>query len=260
MSSKTAAKRAPSLKDSLRADLVARYPAELVDEALDAYVTAKSAALANDLHKAESHFGLFCEAAVRICRHIVAPPYTSIGDSKFKVEDEIDACIKSARGPDDSYRILIPRIVRAMYDIRNRRVDHLSKVKPNHIDARVLTAQADWILAELFRLAAAHDFAHAQRVIDGLVERQIPFIEQINGEWKLLKTTLNTDDAILVVLYHDEEVAQAELVTILKRSQPTISNTVKRLDEEGFVHKSGKALFITSSGRKRVESMPELVV
>jgi len=73
------------------------------------------------------------------------------------------------------------------------------------------------------------------------------------------ETSLNSDDAILLVLYHDEEASQAELVSILKRAQPTISNAVKRLDAEGFLHKSGKALFITSLGRKRVESLPELL-
>ena len=70
-----------------------------------------------------------------------------------------------------------------------------------------------------------------------------------------MKTTMNTEIATLVVLYHDEEVSQAELAKIVKRSQPTISNAVKKLDAEGFIHKSGKALFITSLGRKRVETV-----
>lgn len=259
MPSNTAAERIPTVKDLLYADLIARYPKELVDESLNAYVIAKSAALSNDFHKAETHFGLFCEAAVRICRHEVAPPYTALGDSGFKVDLEIKACVQSTKGPSDSFRLLVPNTVRAMYDIRNRRgVDHLSHIKPNHIDARVLTAQSDWILAELFRLATTHDFSHAQKVVDSIVERQVSLIERINGEWKLLKTSLNTDDAILLVLYHDEDVSQADLVSILKRSQPTISNTVKRLDAEGLLHKSGKALFITSLGRKRVEALPEL--
>jgi hypothetical protein len=255
-----ASKRIPTVRELLYAELVVRYSKELVDEGLDAYVIAKSAALSNDFQKAETHFGKFCEAVVRICRQEVVPPYTPLGDSAFKVDLEIKACLQSAKGPSDSFRVLIPNTVRAMYDIRNRRgVDHLSRIKPNHIDARVLTAQADWVLAELFRLATTHDFAHAQRVVDSIVERQIPFIERINGEWKLLKTSVDTDDAILLVLYHDEEVSQADLVSILKRSQPTISNTVKRLDADGFLHKSGKALFITSLGRKRVEALPELI-
>jgi hypothetical protein len=248
--------RIPTIRELLYDDLVARYPKDLIDSGLDAYVIAKNAALTNDLRKAEMHFGMFCEAAIRICRNEVAPPCTPIGDSTFKVDLEIRACLNSAKGPSDSFRLLLPNTVRAMYDIRNRRgVDHLSNIKPNHIDARVLTAQADWILAELFRLATRHDFAHAQRLVDALVERQLPLIERINGEWKLLKTTMNTEIATLVVLYHDEEVSQAELAKIVKRSQPTISNAVKKLDAEGFIHKSGKALFITSLGRKRVETV-----
>ncbi len=260
MSSNGSSKAIPTIRDLVYADLIARYPRVLIDEALNAYLIAKSAALSDDLHKAESHFGLFCEAAVRICREEAEPPFTPLGDSGFKVDLEIKACLQSPKGPSDSFRLLLPNTIRAMYDVRNRRgVDHLSPIKPNHIDARILTAQADWILAELFRLATTHDFANAQRIVDSLVERQLPLVERINGDWKLLKTTLSTDDAILVVLYHDAQVNQSELIKILKRSQPTISIAVKRLDEGSFLHKSGKSMLITSLGRKRVESLPGLV-
>ncbi len=250
----------PTIKELLHGDLVGHYPEELVDEGLNSHMIAKGAALSGDFRKAESHFALFCEAAIRICRNEVAPPYTPLGDSSFKMDNEIRACLQSAKGSNDSLRILVPNIVRAMYDIRNRRgVDHLSPIKPNHIDARVLTAQADWVLAELFRLATTHDFEHAQRIVDALVERQVPFIEKINGEWKLLTTNLSTDDAILTIIYHDAEVSQTDLMKALKLSQPTISNAVKKLDARGLLHKSGRTLSITSLGRKHVEAIPALV-
>ena len=259
VSSKT--KAPPSLKDTLRADLTTRYPADLVDETLDAYLAAKRAALMDDLQKAESLFGQFCEGAIRICRYIVTGTYTPIGNPAFKVNVEVNACLNRPIGKleDEPFRILIPNTITAMYGIRNRRgVDHLSQIKPNHIDARVLIAQSDWILAELTRLATTHDFRQAQELIDSLVERQVPIIEKIDGVWKLLRTDLGVDDAILVALYHDDDLSQAELVGIVRKSQPTVSFAVTRLDEKALVHKAARKIKITSLGRKRVESLPEI--
>jgi hypothetical protein len=253
--------KALSLKDKLRADLNARYPTDLVDETLDAYMTAKRAALMNDLHKAETLFGQFCEGAIRICRHVVTGKYTPIGDPAFKVNVEANITTSHPIGKleDEPFRILIPGTILAMYGIRNRRgVDHLSKIKPNHIDARVLIAQSDWILAELTRLATKHDFNQAQQLIDSLVERQVPIIEKIDGVWRLLRTDLSVDDAVLVALYHDDDLSQADLVGIVRRSQPTVSLAVTRLDEKALVHKAGRKITITSLGRMRVEVLPEI--
>jgi hypothetical protein len=245
----------------LRQDLGSRYPSSLVDELLLAYTIAKAAALVDDLHKVESYFGQFCEAAIRICRHAVTGSYTPIGDSNFSVEREMTATTGAPKGreEDEPLRLLIPHTVRAMYNIRNRRgVDHLSRIKPNHIDARVLTAQADWILAELTRLATTQDFAQAQAIIDALVDRQLPLIEMINGEWKLLQTDLHLEDAILLATYHDDNLVQVDIVGIVKRSQGTVSTAIKKLDNEGYLHKSKRAITITSKGRNRVEALPEL--
>jgi hypothetical protein len=250
-----------SMGTQLRQDLVSRYPPGLVDALLEAYTTAKAAALVDDLHKVESYFGQFCEAAIRICRHAVTGSHTPIGDSTFSVEKEITATMGGLKGRDEDewLRLLIPPTVRAMYNIRNRRgVDHLSRIKPNHIDARVLTAQADWILAELTRLATTHDFVQAQALIDALVDRQLPLIEMINGEWKLLQTDLPLEDAILLASYHDDKLVQVDIVGIVRKTQGTVSTAITKLDKEGYLHKSGRTITITSKGRNRVETLPQL--
>jgi hypothetical protein len=258
---KASAPTTPSQIDQLRADLLTRYPADIVDPMLDAYAIAKRAAFVDDLQKVETHFGQFCEAAIRICRFVVTGGYTPIGDSRFKVNTEITATTSKPKSKeeDEPFRVLIPHTIQAMYNIRNRRgVDHLSQIKPNHIDARVLTAQADWILAELTRLATRHDFAQAQALIDALVDRQIPLLEMIHGEWKLLETNLGLQDAILLALYHDDKLLQADIVAFVKRGQSTVSKAITNLDVNGFLHKSGRIITITSKGRNRVERLPEV--
>jgi hypothetical protein len=245
----------------VRSYLVSRYPEELVDAMLSAYGIAKRSWTLGDWHKTESHLGLFCEAAVRICRQIATGTYTEIGHPKFKVETEAMACsqVTMTTVADEPFRVLIPVVIAAVYAIRNRRgVDHLSKIKPNHIDAKVQLAQADWILAELTRLATTNDFGHVQQIIDSLVERESPLIEKINGQWKVLDPSMSLEDMILLVCYHDDEMSQVELVRICGKTQSTVSRALDRLDADALLHKDGRRITITSTGRKRVESSPKL--
>ena len=249
----------PVDQHALRDELVKRYPDELVDELLPQYVAAKRAAYAEDFAKIESSLGLFCEAAIRICTNEVAGSFVPIGDASFGVEKALNACTNSAAGSaHDTFRLLIPNTVKAMYAIRNRRgVDHLSLIKPNHIDARVVTAQADWVVAELYRLAAKVATAEAQATVDHIVEREIPIVERIEGELAILSTTISTEDSILLAKYFEGgPIKQADLVRIVRRAQPTVSLTMKKLVEGRFLHQAKDgAYYLTAKGRARVEAL-----
>jgi hypothetical protein len=244
------------------ASLCGRYPEELVTHALDRYDTAKRAMIVDDWHKVQSHVGLFCEAVIRICRNELTGVYTAIGDSKFKVENEANACLQHPASGDDKepFRYMIPTVVKAAYAVRSRRgVDHLAQIQPNHNDARLQMSQADWMLSELIRCAATtRSFQHAQAVVDSIMVRELPLLEKINGEWKILAPNMPLEDMILLVKYNDDEAKQADLVKICRKSQPTVSRAIDRLDEQAFLHKNGRSITITTLGRKRVEGLPRL--
>jgi len=82
--------------------------------------------------------------------------------------------------------------------------------------------------------------------------------EKINGQWKILVPTMGIEDMILLVLYHDDDITQVDLVGITRKSQPTVSRAIDRLDGLALLDKDGRRLTITSTGRKRVESSREL--
>ncbi len=248
--------------NAIQTSLCARYPEELVTAALGAYDTAKRAMIVDDWHKAQSHVGLFCEAVIRVCRNEVTGTYTAIGDFKFKVENEANACLNQPPAGDamEPFRYMIPTVVKAAYAVRNRRgVDHLAQIKPNHNDARLQMSQADWMLGELIRCAAAkRSFEHAQAIVDSIMERELPFLEKIKGEWKILAPNMSLEDMILLVKYNDDGAKQADLVKVCRKSQPTVSRAIDRLDEQAYLHKSGRNITITTLGRKRVEGLPRL--
>jgi DtxR family Mn-dependent transcriptional regulator len=62
-------------------------------------------------------------------------------------------------------------------------------------------------------------------------------------------------EAMLEVAEEGAEVIQARLVERLGHSAPSVSETVKRLVDEGFVERSGRTLVLTPQGRRRAEGV-----
>jgi DtxR family Mn-dependent transcriptional regulator len=62
-------------------------------------------------------------------------------------------------------------------------------------------------------------------------------------------------EAILEVAEEGEEVIQARLVERLGHSAPSVSETVRRLVDDGFVERSGRTLILTPQGKRRAESV-----
>jgi hypothetical protein len=119
----------------------------------------------------------------------------------------VDAC-KALESADAakfprSVRIQIPRLIAALYEIRNNRgVGHVGgDVDPNHMDAVVVVEMAKWILAELVRIFHGTDTKTAQQVVDSLVERTLPIVWEINGCRRVLDPNLSARDQTLILLY-----------------------------------------------------------
>src|SRR5260370_40273645 len=76
------------------------------------------------------------------------------------------------------FRILIPRMLPALYEIRNNRsVGHAGgDVDPNHMDAGAVVSLCNWVMGELVRVFHGLTVTDAQKVVDALVEVRIPVI------------------------------------------------------------------------------------
>jgi hypothetical protein len=97
--------------------------------------------------------GRFCEIVFSILEGNAAGSYPG---SPQKPRDFVQACrqLEGAVGLPRSFRILIPRMLPALYEIRNNRgVGHVGgDVDPNHMDASIALAMVNWIMAELVRV------------------------------------------------------------------------------------------------------------
>jgi hypothetical protein len=149
--------------------------------------------------------GRLCEVA-----YTVLESFTSGGnypDKASKPRNFENACkaLENRTSYPDSARLTIPRVLVALYEIRNRRgVGHVGgDVDANHMDAEFVLAAAKWILAEFIRLFHNTDIRTATVVVDALVDRTIPIIWDVDDVRRVLKPALPLADQTLLLLYSD---------------------------------------------------------
>lgn len=152
--------------------------------------------------------GKFAEAMFRYVEWRDSGAYTPLG-KHISRKPIINRAVNNSTLPE-SLRLQIPATAELIADVRNRRdVGHLrGSVSVNGMDANLVMACASWLLAEIVRLESGVSPAEAQQMVDSLVERQVPIIEEIDGELVVLNTKLNAISRVLVLLYkkHPERI------------------------------------------------------
>lgn len=243
----------------IRSGLAAVLPPTLVDELLAAHAEAKRNFYLGGLRLSAVEGGRFSEAAFRLLEHITTGRHTPLGTS-LRTERIINALAQLPSGSHaDSIRLHIPRALRLVYDIRNNRdAAHLADgIDPNTQDATLVITAVDWVLAEFVRLYHNVSADEARRMVDELVTRQAPVVQDFNGFPKLLKPTLKAGDHVLVLLYHRgnegatfsqiESWVRPTMRANLRRTLDSLNNTKDLLHFDGTHHR------ITWLGQQEVE-------
>jgi len=152
--------------------VAAGIPERLVDELLESYEEAKRRFHLRDLRPQEVEGGRFSEAVFRVLQHLCGQQVTPLGKTLPKV-DKLLVQFENAAGQPDAVRIHIPRTLKLIYDIRNKRdAAHLGdEIDPNLQDATLVIGNMDWVVAELVRLHHNVGPDEAQRIIEDLVTK-----------------------------------------------------------------------------------------
>jgi len=248
------------VRSVIQSQLASALPPKLVDELLEAHAQAKKSLYLGGLRLSEVEGGRFCEAAFRLLEQITQGSFTPLG-IQLNTDKTIQTLEKLPKGSHpDSVRIHIPRALRLVYDIRNKRdAAHLADgIDPNLQDATLVTSVLDWVLAEFIRLYHNVTADVAQQLVSEIVTRAVPVVQDFNGFLKILKPHLAVSDHCLVLLYQCGEQG-AEFKEIEKWVRPqmraNLGTTLKRLTEQkDWTHYDGNHYFITRLGQKEVEA------
>ena len=152
---------------------------------------------------AELNGGKLCEIVYTVLKGHVDGAFPAAPSKPANMLDACKALENAGNNVPRAVRIQIPRMLIALYEIRNNRnVGHVgSDVDPNHMDATVVHGMARWVISELVRIFHATSPEDATAVVDALTEREIPLLWRIGDRTRVLGPQLNAKQKALVLLY-----------------------------------------------------------
>lgn len=191
----------------LLSDLLSTLPAGLKEPLLHCYNEIISNYAEHRWEPSELNGGKFCEVVYTILSGYLNGTFPA---KPSKPKSMVDACLALERLPansslagDRSVRVLIPRVLPYLYEIRNNRgVGHVGgDVDPNFLDASAVVSTSSWILAELVRIFHGVSTAEAQEIVDAVVERKHPIVWEVGNMRRVLMPSLKISDQVLMLLY-----------------------------------------------------------
>jgi len=199
----------------------AALPVSLAKDLLDAYAEIVTNFAEGRWEPSELNGGKLCEVVFTIVDGYMSGSYPA---RSSKPKNIVDACkgLESAHPgfpkTNRSPRIQIPRMIVALFEIRNNRgVGHAGgDVDPNQMDATAVLYVSKWLMAELVRLLHGLTTEEATEVVEALVERQIAVVWKWGDKRRVLVTGLTWKKQVLLLLSSVSEASEADLVAWLE--------------------------------------------
>lgn len=239
--------------------LASGVPADLVTELTAAFAEAKRRYYLGDFRPQSVEGGRFSEAVLRVLQWMTLGTFTPLNDPQFKADPIITGLGQHPAGSfPESVRLHLPRAVRVIYDIRNKRnTAHLSDgIDPNTQDAAIVVATMDWILAELVRLHHNVSATEAQAIIEALVAREVPMIQVFNGLPRVLASLPHADLVLVLLYWHgDRPLDRAVLRSWVPPNVRThLGRTLTALHGRFLANVTSTTAEITLAGVREVET------
>jgi hypothetical protein len=204
-------------------------PVTLRDPLLATYTEIVSNYIEHRWEPSELNGGKFCEVVFSIIDGSVRGEFSA---KPMKPPNMRDACQGLEKLPsnvrlvgDRSFRVLIPRLLAGLYEIRNNRgVGHIGgDVDPNLMDATAVYSMASWILAELVRIFHGVSTKDARDIVGVLVERKSSLIWEIGDVKRVLDPKMPVRQQVLVLLHQKPAwLSDKELVAWTEYSNATV--------------------------------------
>lgn len=237
----------------LEADLLAHLPESLRNELLAAYAEILRNYRERRWEPSELNGGKLCEIVYSILQGHLTGTFPK---NASKPRNMVDACRALESAPVSfprSLRIQLPRMLLALYEIRNSRgVGHVGgDVDPNHMDAACVVEISKWLISELVRVFHNVSTEDAAAAVEMLVDRTLPIVWKVGGNLRVLDPDMSMREKTLMLLYHCRgAVSESDLCIWVEHSN---ASTYRR----DIIRKAHKAKLIEyDSGRGVVEISP----
>lgn len=241
--------------------LSSKYAVDIADHIVTSYAEIESNFALGKWKASELDAGHFVEAIRRLLELELWGTYTPFDQRLSNFSDVVIKQYEQATGNDESYRMLIPRALKSIFNIRNKRgVGHITGISPNEMDATFILFTSKWVLAELIRLNSTLSIAETQSLVDSIVERSSPLIWKTSDFVRVLQPGLSTRDKILLLLYDQSPCAAEELRSITEyKNKSNFAKIIKRLHTDRLIEsRPNGACFISPTGIIEAERLLEV--
>jgi hypothetical protein len=182
--------------------LLSAIPSGLRDPLISEYNSIVQNFLEHRWTPTELSGGKFCEIVYTILDGRAKSAYLP---APTKPSNFVDSCrrLENNSGEPRSFQILIPRLLPALYEIRNNRnVGHVGgDVDPNQMDSIAVTQISGWVMGELVRVYHNVSTREAQKAVNFLTERKIPLVWQtLDGVKRILNPKLPIPDQLIILM------------------------------------------------------------
>lgn len=237
--------------------LATKYGSDIAEKLLNSYLEVEQNHFLEKWKPSELDAGHFVETVRRMIEFEqnggAHTPFTK------SLPDFNDVALKQYESGTghESFRMLIPRVLKAIYNIRNKRgVGHIKDISPNEMDATLILYSVKWVLAEITRLASNKTPEETQKLIDNVIERQVEVIWKEDGFKKILDTRIDAKNQILILLY-DESPQNSETLrqNIEYKNKSIFEKLLKGLHDKKLIDFRSEVCKISPTGRLAVEQL-----
>jgi hypothetical protein len=243
-------------RSDIESSLTSEYPAEVVNLLLGNYLSAIGEYRKENWKYVGNEIGQFVECSRRMIEYKITGQYTPL-TVKLAIFNEkiLNQWENSPTTIPEEYRIIIPRIIYAMYCIRNKRgMIHKNQIDPNRMDATVLLSNTKWVLAEFFRLTSNKTFNETIDIIDSIISKETSVVWDNGTLLRILDTKMSCANQILCLLYLKNNQTDKDLLKAIEYSNPSrfkgILYTLHKLREIEF---SSSICTISPKGIQKAE-------
>jgi hypothetical protein len=171
--------------------------------------------------------GHFVEAVRRAIEKELFGLSTPFSQPLSRFDEAVLKRYEQVTGKDETFRIIIPRVLFSIYTIRNKRgVGHIGLVVPNELDATFILYASKWVLAELVRAKSILQPAVTSKLVDSIVEREITLLWKNGSKKRILDPKMPAKQQVLLLLLDEDLLTENKLRETIEYQNPTIFRSI----------------------------------
>lgn len=235
------------------------YDSNIADKVLESYSEIESNFFVQKWKPSELDAGHFVESLRRLIEfEINSGNYTLFSQKLSNFSDSVLSFYEQQSHIHESFRMLIPRILKSIYNIRNKRgVGHIKDISPNEMDATLILYSVKWILSEIVRLKSSLNINETQNLIDNIVERNVEIVWKTTDFTRILNNKISARNQVLIILYNSSKKHVDDLREIIEyKNASNFKTLIKKIHRERFLEfRANGNCILSPTGRTEAEKV-----